>query len=63
VRQGLEIIRNHWSFQDVHEVGIGARFAPFGEAKLPSMNAFEDAPQHAGADPLLKPAVGGLIRR
>ena len=24
---------------------------------------FEDAPQHAGADPLLKPAVAGLIRR
>jgi hypothetical protein len=24
---------------------------------------FKDAPQHAGADPLLKPAVAGLIRR
>ena len=24
---------------------------------------FEDAPQHAGADPLLKPPVAGLIRR
>jgi hypothetical protein len=23
---------------------------------------FEDAPQHVGADPLLKPAVAGLIR-
>lgn len=24
---------------------------------------FEDVPQHAGADPLLKPAVAALIRR
>jgi hypothetical protein len=24
---------------------------------------FEDAPQHAGADPLLKPPVAGLMRR
>ena len=51
---------------------LGWREAPVDERFLQIQIAFvveclgedfEDAPQHAGADPLLKPPVAGLIRR
>jgi len=59
-------------FADASASLLGWREAPIDERFLQIQIAlvaqclsedFEDAPQHADADPLLKPPVAGLIRR